>query len=455
VRSFEQKYLQVQNFVASSIGISMQGKNMSAPDNTISSNLMANVLPEVDRNKNLFYAQNQILANANWLNRQEQPNINLNSNGSAPLYGQLMFTPGAAMFNSATQVYSQSQSAVAQNTQNLPANATGSAIKYEPLIDAATELYDASIFIHKNHESIVSNDQSRNPANIGSSAGLSNSRRKRGLGENCVWCPEENHKLFELVEKFRDDWHQISSFFEDKSAEECKVQWNILRAHQVGSLMASTQTPPHLLNGQTIAQASTAAGIRFPAEITDDNLKSVESTIPTTQMMQQHDEHSVVRDNLQGATKTLLSTETQLVEANSEHLKRPIKKQKTKGNIQSNFQPRDSGWTTEENCKLNELADTLSKDWQQISKHFEKRTPEECIDQWNLIQPKQGKWSAEEDQTLISTYEALRKEEAENSPSWNSTSQTLFWFRVAGYIVGRSGKQCMARYTETLDPAVK
>ncbi|KAI8897326.1 Homeodomain-like protein, partial [Globomyces pollinis-pini] len=111
-------------------------------------------------------------------------------------------------------------------------------------------------------------------------------------------------------------------------------------------------------------------------------------------------------------------------------------------------------WPSQENMMLGEAVEKMGKKWDEISKMFVNRTPSQCEAQWKAIQPRRGKWSPTEDQSLLAAYHSITEQDKAEGLGAN-TSLTLFWFKVASLIPGRSGQQCMARYLETLDPKLK
>jgi hypothetical protein len=123
----------------------------------------------------------------------------------------------------------------------------------------------------------------------------------------------------------------------------------------------------------------------------------------------------------------------------------PFKKQK-----QNPAVTEDGEWTVNDNATLSKAVEECGENWDVIStKHFPSKIPQQVEQHWRLIQPRKGKWSKEEDRKMLEAYDMLKNEE---SPT---ITQTLFWYKVAAHIPGRSGQQCLARYSETLDPNVK
>ncbi|KAJ3345801.1 Myb-like DNA-binding domain protein [Kappamyces sp. JEL0680] len=112
-------------------------------------------------------------------------------------------------------------------------------------------------------------------------------------------------------------------------------------------------------------------------------------------------------------------------------------------------------WTPNENSKLAEAVEEFGQVWEKVASKFTHKTAQSCEAQWQAIQPKKGKWSDDEDAKLVTAYKLVFEQEKEHYPEPPVTSSSLFWYKVAGHIPGRSGTQCMARYTETLDPNVK
>jgi hypothetical protein len=113
-------------------------------------------------------------------------------------------------------------------------------------------------------------------------------------------------------------------------------------------------------------------------------------------------------------------------------------------------------WSPSDNLLLSQAVEECGQNWIEVSKKIPKRTAEDCANHWLSIQPRKGKWSAEEDAKLISAYNSLLDQETvANGGFPPNTTQTLFWYKVAAYISGRSSTQCHARYSETLDPKLK
>ena len=127
----------------------------------------------------------------------------------------------------------------------------------------------------------------------------------------------------------------------------------------------------------------------------------------------------------------------------------PFKKQKSQD---------DAGdWSPYENSQLSEAVEELGQDWEMVSQRVLNRSAQECEAQWNdAIQPKKGKWDEDEDAALLTAYKSVYDQEvATNNGQAPNTGSVLLWYKIAGFIAGRSAGQCMARYNETLDPSVK
>jgi hypothetical protein len=132
----------------------------------------------------------------------------------------------------------------------------------------------------------------------------------------------------------------------------------------------------------------------------------------------------------------------------------PLKKQKQNPPTVTPHE-REEEWAVSDNLKLSEAVEEFGHNWSEITqKYFPAKTAEQVEQHWVSIQPRKGKWSKEEDQKLLAAYEQIIAQDKANGIVTNTT-QTLFWYKLAAFIPGRSGQQCLARYSETLDPTVK
>jgi hypothetical protein len=139
---------------------------------------------------------------------------------------------------------------------------------------------------------------------------------------------------------------------------------------------------------------------------------------------------------------------------------KPRVKRKSKGK-QSESPPKKqknsvqfNDWTAEENDLLEESVEILGENFIAIAKKFANRSVGECRNQWKLIKPKEGRWDEYEDRLMRASIQRVEEEEDAMDPPI-VTSRTVFWNKVAQGTPGRSGRQCMTRYNETLDPIVR
>jgi hypothetical protein len=240
-------------------------------------------------------------------------------------------------------------------------------------------------------------------------------KRIRALNQSAVvdsqWNPKDEASLIEYFQQYPNDWKTIANKFDQKTPEQCFNRFQSIQKLVRGNGLEEKQTeePPQPANIPIPFDTQSAASIAEEPE-----------------------------------TKEISHT-----------LRRRAHSQSVEGDVPEKRQKIDAKeWQPEENIELNQYAETFDKDWTKVASKFESKTAEQCMSQWHLIQPRHGKWLAEEDEQLLLTFQNfVEKETLENGVPPNTT-QTLFWYKVAGFIVGRSGKQCMARYTETLDPHV-
>ncbi|KAI8928621.1 Homeodomain-like protein, partial [Entophlyctis helioformis] len=105
--------------------------------------------------------------------------------------------------------------------------------------------------------------------------------------------------------------------------------------------------------------------------------------------------------------------------------------------------PLSRKWTLQETALLKEAVAKHGEkgQWDAVAADVPFRSADECEHRWEThAKVKRGKWSKEEDNLLLVAFNELA---------------SAFWSKVSESITGRSGQQCMARYTETLDPTVK
>ncbi|KAK1714282.1 Homeodomain-like protein [Colletotrichum lupini] len=105
-------------------------------------------------------------------------------------------------------------------------------------------------------------------------------------------------------------------------------------------------------------------------------------------------------------------------------------------------------WTPEEDVTLKTLVARYGDargpqgHWKDIAAALQDRTAKDCRKRWfHSLDPsiKKGRWTAEEDQTLLSAY-------ARMGPAWHD---------IALLIPGRKDDQCSKRYMDILSPKVK
>ena len=116
------------------------------------------------------------------------------------------------------------------------------------------------------------------------------------------------------------------------------------------------------------------------------------------------------------------------------------------------FKKQKMEWKPADNSLLTEAVEACGADgqWEAVAERMG-RSAVDCEAQWMAIQPRKGKWEKDEDEKLVAAFRDVT--ESEKTPS--NSAGMLFWYKVAGFIPGRSGVQCMARYNETLDPSLK
>jgi len=100
-------------------------------------------------------------------------------------------------------------------------------------------------------------------------------------------------------------------------------------------------------------------------------------------------------------------------------------------------------WSREEDHKLVELVNKYGiQDWSVIAEQMPGKTGNQCSQRWHkALDPKiiKGKWTETEDELLVALVQTHGKK----------------WKYIAGFIPGRTGKQCRDRYTSRLDPNLK
>jgi hypothetical protein len=110
--------------------------------------------------------------------------------------------------------------------------------------------------------------------------------------------------------------------------------------------------------------------------------------------------------------------------------------------------PSKMEWSVTQDMLLTHLAKDTNN-WDSIAQSVGK-SPQSCKTRLNELDGKGGKWSTEEDRLLLAAYHELKSQK--ELPLYHN--QSRFWDAVSKNIPGRDGKQCMARYTEALDPNV-
>ncbi|EOA15694.1 hypothetical protein CARUB_v10006404mg [Capsella rubella] len=102
-------------------------------------------------------------------------------------------------------------------------------------------------------------------------------------------------------------------------------------------------------------------------------------------------------------------------------------------------------WTAEEDDQLRAAVDLFGEtDWQSVANVLHGRTGPQCSNRWKKsLHPsrtKKQKWSSEEDKRL-------------------KVAVTLFgtknWSKIAQFVPGRTGTQCLERWGNSLDPKLK
>ena len=88
--------------------------------------------------------------------------------------------------------------------------------------------------------------------------------------------------------------------------------------------------------------------------------------------------------------------------------------------IKSNFARHT--WNDEENDLLRKLVQIFGTcDLAQVATELPGRTPKQCHDRWNIINPsvKKGKWSEEEDHIILKSFEVLGKQ-------WTNVNRIIY-----------------------------
>jgi hypothetical protein len=98
-------------------------------------------------------------------------------------------------------------------------------------------------------------------------------------------------------------------------------------------------------------------------------------------------------------------------------------------------------WKPEEDGKLAEAVKKHGNDWVAVAALVPGRTSDQCHQRWTKsldpLNRKKGKWAPEEDATLIKAVE----------------KHGIYWAAVATLVPGRTDKQCLKRWTQSLDPS--
>lgn len=82
---------------------------------------------------------------------------------------------------------------------------------------------------------------------------------------------------------------------------------------------------------------------------------------------------------------------------------------------------RHGPWTAEEDMQLKRAVEVYGRSWIDIATWVSTRSNEQCRDRWQetLNPTNRGKWTEEEDQTLMDAYDAA------GGPRWKEISQMV------------------------------
>jgi hypothetical protein len=107
---------------------------------------------------------------------------------------------------------------------------------------------------------------------------------------------------------------------------------------------------------------------------------------------------------------------------------------------------RTSKWMESEIVELKEAVDIHgTKDWIYVAAHVVRRTHDQCRNRWldalaptdDQVKGRTGKWAADEENKLKEAVEAHGDKD---------------WVAVAAMVPGRTKKQCVDRWTRSMDP---
>ena len=220
------------------------------------------------------------------------------------------------------------------------------------------------------------------------------------------------------------------------------------------TLPAPSSVFSHTFGESTLASLLTAAPLMNPSVTNLASLSSM-AVDPSTNQETPPVEESNASGNAANSAPVLPNSEVPPLNTKPSLEYPPFKKQKSQTDGPEGLED-ESDWGPIENSLLSQAVEECGQNWNLVATKFPGKTASYCEYQWARIQPKKGKWSEEEDQRLTSAYRCMYDlETGLNNGQPPNTTQTIFWFKVAGWIPGRSGAQCVARYSEALDPAVK
>lgn len=105
--------------------------------------------------------------------------------------------------------------------------------------------------------------------------------------------------------------------------------------------------------------------------------------------------------------------------------------------------PRQGKWTAEEDELLHQAIQRHGeKQWRRIAEDIPGRSPIQCLHRWTkILKPGlvKGPWTQEEDEKLV---------------QWVAKEGATKWANAGTFINGRSGKQCRERWFNNLNPAL-
>ncbi|CAD8141267.1 unnamed protein product [Paramecium pentaurelia] len=101
-----------------------------------------------------------------------------------------------------------------------------------------------------------------------------------------------------------------------------------------------------------------------------------------------------------------------------------------------------SKWTIEEDNVLSLSIQKYGTTWCKVAQSFPNRNPNSCIQRWKRLKSqskiKKQKWNLIEDQLLLELVTLNGKK----------------WKKISKYFTGKTDKQCLQRYNNTLNPNV-